>query len=375
MNTPTKAAPLAKKPGTYAGLAGMLSGGFDTSLSSDANDQLVSLDDIEILAQDRTEFEDDENKLADLGRSLRQYQIQALVLRPSPAGSAKPYWLVAGERRIRAARIEGLTHLRAHIKPMTDEEAADIQFAENTHRKNLTQIEAAKRVQKDLDELGSVEAVLLKHKKSGAWLSKMVGLLRLSEQARRLIEENISADIELIHSVRTIEKADPAKAKELVNELKATRGKDNAREKVAAAKETVKPKRNPPTAGESVATPKNRAQEAPAGARVLKGKAARATDVLGRVYEQVFDKGSSPGNALKGLAKDDEEAVTSYLVNFYEAGKQCKTIARAVRLGLQSGDFAPDGAGALALVAFLHGTEAGTRFVLLNVFGCIKAEQ
>lgn len=372
--TETKARELPKKPGTYAGLAGMLSDGFDTSLSSDANDQLVSLDDIEVRAQDRTEFEDEENTLADLGKSLRQYQIQALVLRPNAGGALKPFLLVAGERRIRAARLEGLTHLRAHIKPMTDEEAADIQFAENTHRKNLTQIEAAARVQKDFDELGSVEAVLLKHKKSKAWFSKMVGLLKLPPQARRLVDENISADVELIHTVRSIEKVDPAKATALVDDLKTTRGKDNAREKAAAVKDTVKPSKKAPAPGGSLATPKSRDHEAPSQGRVHKGRPAGAADILGGVYERIFEKGASPSAVLNGLAGADRDAATSHLVAFYEAGKQCKAIARTVRLGLQSGNFAPDGAGALALAAFLHGTETGTKFALLNVFGCIKAE-
>ncbi|WP_278279162.1 hypothetical protein [Xylella fastidiosa] len=39
-------------------------------------------------------------------------------------------------------------------------------MAENIHRKNLTQIEEAKKIQRDLDKLGSVDAVLEKHQKA-----------------------------------------------------------------------------------------------------------------------------------------------------------------------------------------------------------------
>lgn len=47
------------------------------------------------------------------------------------------------------------------------------------------------------------------------------GLLNLSEQAQRLISENITADMEVINDVRQIEKVNPAKAKETVDALKA----------------------------------------------------------------------------------------------------------------------------------------------------------
>lgn len=49
----------------------------------------------------------------------------------------------------------------------------------------------------------------------------MRGLLNLSEQAQRLISENITADMEVINDVRQIEKVDPARAKETVDALKA----------------------------------------------------------------------------------------------------------------------------------------------------------
>jgi ParB-like chromosome segregation protein Spo0J len=52
----------------------------------------------------REQLEDDEQDLASLGESLAKYQIQAILLRILPAGHPKPYRLVAGERRYRAAR-------------------------------------------------------------------------------------------------------------------------------------------------------------------------------------------------------------------------------------------------------------------------------
>jgi ParB family chromosome partitioning protein len=378
----------AIKPNAYDGLAGMLADGFDSQLTSDASEQMVRLDDIEIRAQVREEMEDDENSLADLGKSLRVEQIQAIVLRPNPAGSAKPFLLVAGERRVRAAKLEGLTELRARVKPMTDEEADEIQFAENIHRKNLTQIEEAKRVQRDLDQLGSVDAVLAKHRKGRPWLSKIMGMLTLPEQTKRLVAENISADVELITAVKSIEKADPEKAKALVDDLKATRGKASAREKVQAVKDEVKPSKKAKgrqeakkAAGDAgtVATPKDRRHEEPGEGKVFSREKpsklpARPLheDALARIYGDIFERSVSPSNAIKDVTDAEAEAIEAYLSDFYEAGKQATDPARIVIEGFRNGGFATDGVGAFALVAYLHGGAPKARFNLLDIVGCLK---
>jgi ParB family chromosome partitioning protein len=381
VSTGTKA---KKTPRTsaYAGLGDILAGGFDAGLTDDASDQTVNLDDIEIVAQVREEFEDDDNSLAELGRSLRKIQLQAILLRPNPAGSAKPYQLVAGERRVRAARLEGLRSLRARVKALSDEEAADAQFAENVQRKNLTQIEEAKRIQRDLDQLGTVDKVLAKHNKSRAWLSKILSLLSLPEQAKRLVKENISADIELINSVRTIEKADPDKARALVDELKASRGKVNAREKVAAAKDEVKPPKthkvpakagSKAEAGESVATARDRSQQDPSGGKVFAGaKKPTPADLLGQAFVNIFEFGSSPKTLVDTtLSVKDREAVEAWLKASHAAGAASKDVGRSVMVGIREGKFAPDGSAAFALIAFLHGAQ-GKKFSLLDILASAK---
>lgn len=235
-------AKMAKPANAFAGLSDILGTGVD-ALFADTNTQyaLVYLDQIEISEQIREIFEDEENTLDDLAASIKaRGLLQPILLRPTASG----YALVAGERRYRASKLAGLEQIPAYIRVMTDEEAEDAQLAENIHRKNLTQIEEAKKIQRDLDRLGSVESVLAKHQKSRAWLSKMLGLLNLPEQAKRLVTENVSADVEVINTVKIIEKVDAEAAKKLVDELKETRGKENAREKVAAVKGKVKPSKN-----------------------------------------------------------------------------------------------------------------------------------
>jgi ParB family chromosome partitioning protein len=369
----------AKQEAAFSGLGDILAGGFEAGLTDDEYELMVDLDDIEIEEQVREEFEDDENSLMDLGESLAKVQLQSILLRPNTRpGASKPYLLVAGERRVRAGRLKGLQQLRARVKKMTDEQAEDAQFAENIHRKNLTQMEEAKRIQRDLDQLGSVDAVLAKHNKSRAWLSKIMSLLHLPEQAKRLVKENISADLEVINNVKTIEKADPKKAKALVDDLKASRGKANAREKVAAVKETVKPSKKAQKDGGSVATARDKSHEEPgqgevfAPAKSRSGKRAGHQEVLSRAYMAIFEGAKQPKAVLDGLSDDERAEVEAFLGTFFEAGKQAKDMASIVIQGFRNGGFASDGVGAFALVAYLQGAEPKAKFSLLNIFGCLK---
>lgn len=364
-----------------------MSAGVDALFAFNATDPnefeiTVNLDDIEIESQVREEFEDEHQSLAELGKSLRKHQIQAILLRPNQPGREKPYLLVAGERRVRAAQIEGLSQLRARVKDMTDDEAHDLQFAENIHRKNLTQIEEAKRIQRELDQLGSVEAVLEKHHKSRAWLSKILALLTLPEQAKRLVTENVSADLEVINTVKTIEKVDPVAAEKLVDDLKATRGKENAREKAAAVKDAVKPKKDKkekPTKdagkGGTVATPKDRSAEEPGAVQVFASAkdagVEQPAEVLQKAYSNIFEFGADPKTVLDTLPDESRANCDDWLRSFYDAGMGAKETGRVVIQGMRTGQFSTEGPGAFALAAYVAGVECAS-FNLLNIFGSVK---
>ncbi len=265
----------------FAGASDFLGAGVDALFAdTGAHYSLIPIDMIEVKAQIRETFEDDENTLEDLAASIKARGVlQPILLRPTEDG----YELIAGERRYRASKLAGLDQIPAYIREMTDDEAEDAQMAENIHRKNLTQIEEAKKIQRDLEKLGSIEAVLEKHQKRRPWLSKMMALLDLPEQSKRLVEENVSADVEVINLVKTVEKTDPKKAKALVDDLKTTRGKANARKTAQAVKDEVKPKkqatpvdRDPKTtdwingkADGIVATPKDRSNEEPGEVKIF----------------------------------------------------------------------------------------------------------
>lgn len=359
-----------------------IGGGVDALFGDTGNPNeyeiMVNLDDIEIEAQVREELEDNANGLAELGRSLRVRQIQAIVVRLNRPGRERPYLLVAGERRYRGAQIEGLSQLRARVMELTDEEAEDAQLAENIHRKNLTQIEEAKKIQRDLDSLGSVEAVLDKHHKSRAWLSKILALLNLPEQAKRLISEDISSDIEVINNVKTIANIDPVAADALVDNLKATRGKENARVKVSAIKNQVKPPKK--TEDKKPATQ----VDVFAGAKIeTADDGEQSTDnypssesvglVLSLAYNSIFLQDKKPKSVLGDMSQDNLEMIEFWLRAYYDMGVHSNDAGRDALKYLRDDHFATEGVGAFAFAAFMYGVAHDTKFSLLNVFGSIKA--
>ena len=351
--------------GLMLGAGGAMGTGID-ALFGDAEmpEFAVNLDDVEIIGQVREEFEDDEQGLSELGASLAKMQIQAIFLRVMPAGHPKPFRLVAGERRVRAARLQGLATLRAKAKELTDEEAEDLQFAENTHRKNLTQIEEARKIQRDLDTLGSIEAVLERHNKGRPWLSKMLSLLHLPEQAKRLVNESISADAEVFSSVRQVEKVTPAKAKELEVDLKKTRGKEDARAKALAVRDEVKPKA--PKAGKKGA---EKGAEKGANTTVAQ-KDMRTRDMLASgssgvdvpsllvdIYERLAVEGQRPEEVLSDLQPEEQGACIAALRTPFEQARKAENAGKHVFAGLREGRFATEGAGALLLAACMCGLE------------------
>ena len=381
----------ARKPATspYAGLGSILGSSPLANLVEDAPQSysMVAIADVTVNKQDREEFEDEENKLSDLADNIKKHGVlQPILLRKMADG----YELVAGERRLRASVIAGLDRIPAVIRTMTDAQKKEAQFVENIQRKNLTQIEEARKIQSEIDELGSTDAFLAKYNKQRPWLSKTLSLLKLPEESRRLVTENISADLEVISKVRQIEKVNPAAAKEVVNTLKKGRGKEDARKTAEAALKLVKPSKKagkeaaskPAGGGEAAATQnfadaksasngtKNFADAKIDGAPVFTPVAA-----LDALYAQLSFPGGTVKKALGSLSESDRTDVGAWLYTFYDAGRhttkgkasRAELVANAVLQGLANNEFAPSGSGALALAAFLHGTDDDTEYELSAV--------
>src|ERR687893_1720115 len=82
----------------------------------------------------------DETKLAELADSIRARGVlQPIVVRPLAGGR---YELVAGERRLRAAKIAELETIPALVRDTEDWERLDLALAENMARQDLNPVEA-----------------------------------------------------------------------------------------------------------------------------------------------------------------------------------------------------------------------------------------
>ncbi len=100
--------------------------------------------------QPRREF--DAARLADLAESIRQYGVlQPLVVsrkeeQKPDGGMAVSYELIAGERRLRASRIAGVTQVPAVIRNIADNARVKLELAiiENVQREDLNPVERAR---------------------------------------------------------------------------------------------------------------------------------------------------------------------------------------------------------------------------------------
>jgi ParB family chromosome partitioning protein len=98
--------------------------------------------------QPRTNF--DEQALEELAISIRRLGIvQPLTVRET---ESRRYQLISGERRLRAARLAGLTHVPAYIRTADDQAMLELALVENIQREDLDAIEIAISFQRLTEE-------------------------------------------------------------------------------------------------------------------------------------------------------------------------------------------------------------------------------
>jgi ParB family chromosome partitioning protein len=121
----------------------------------------------------------DEDKLRELAASIKEHGlIQPVLVRPLEKG----YQLVAGERRLRAARQAGLERIPALVREMTDHETMEIALVENIQRQDLDPVEEARAYKRLSEEFGQTqEQIAQRVSKSRSYIANSVRLLKLPE--------------------------------------------------------------------------------------------------------------------------------------------------------------------------------------------------
>jgi ParB family transcriptional regulator, chromosome partitioning protein len=129
----------------------------------------------------------DESKLDDLKASIKEKGVlQPILVRKHENG----YEIVAGERRLRAAKAIGLEQVPVIIKNVTDREALVLALVENIQREELNAIEEALGFKRLMEEFQfTQEAVAEAIGKDRTTVTNLLRLLRLPEEIQKLVAD------------------------------------------------------------------------------------------------------------------------------------------------------------------------------------------
>ncbi|RMG59550.1 MAG: ParB/RepB/Spo0J family partition protein [Deltaproteobacteria bacterium] len=137
--------------------------------------------------QPRKRFDD--ASLEELAASIREKGIiQPLVVRKVAVG----YELIAGERRLRAAKKAGLEKVPAVVKNISETEALELALIENIQREDLSPLEVAEAYSLLVEEFGfSQEEVARRVGKERSTVANYLRILRLPREIKEALQEGV----------------------------------------------------------------------------------------------------------------------------------------------------------------------------------------
>ncbi len=134
--------------------------------------------------QPRLDF--DQRELTDLAESIKKHgMLQSLVVRQTPN---RRFELIAGERRLRAARLAGWEKVPAHILIVDDRGAAEIALTENLQRSDLNAIEKALAFREYIEVYGGTNEELAKRLDlDRSTICNLIRLLELPDEIQQMV--------------------------------------------------------------------------------------------------------------------------------------------------------------------------------------------
>ncbi|MFV0518107.1 MAG: ParB/RepB/Spo0J family partition protein [Aminipila sp.] len=130
-----------------------------------------------------------QEELMELADSIKEYGVlQPIIVSKTKEGD---YFLIAGERRLRASKLAGLTKVPAIVKDANNKDIALIALVENVQRENLSFLEEAISYKKLLDDfcLSKVE-ISKRLGKQQSTMSNKIRLLSLPKEIQELLISN-----------------------------------------------------------------------------------------------------------------------------------------------------------------------------------------
>ena len=156
----------------------------------------------------------DEEALQELSDSIKEHGVfQPIIVKKSIKG----YEIIAGERRVKASRMAGLTEIPAIIRDFNDQEMMEIALLENLQRENLNAIEEATAYKKLQEALVVTQEELAKRLgKSRSHITNMIGILSLPQNIQDEISKN---NVSMGHARVLSKLSDPNQQQELLNKI------------------------------------------------------------------------------------------------------------------------------------------------------------
>ena len=138
----------------------------------------------------------DEGSLYELAESIKAQGVMQPVL-VRPVGSGR-YEIIAGERRVRASKLAGLTEVPVLVRAVADEAAAAMALIENIQREDLNPLEEAQGLKRLTDEFGLThEQAAQAVGRSRSAASNLLRLLNLTDAVQQML---MAGDIDMGHA-------------------------------------------------------------------------------------------------------------------------------------------------------------------------------
>ena len=166
--------------GLGKGLEALIPGNFQAEPAG--NSQNIAVDQI-LPNPSQPRGEMDDISLDELANSIREHGIiQPLILTKDETGDH--YTLIAGERRLRAAKLVGLESVPCIVRQASEQERLELALIENIQRENLSPLDSAHAYLKLQEEFGlTQDQVAERVGKSRVAVTNTIRLLKLPEEA------------------------------------------------------------------------------------------------------------------------------------------------------------------------------------------------
>lgn len=291
--------------------------------------KLVPLALIDIEPQVRTIFDD--ASIADLAADIQaRGLLQPVLLNPH----GNRFTLIAGERRVRACRLAGLSDIPALITKASQADALLMQLAENIQREDLDLQDEVNAIRLLHDNLKTVQAVADTVKKSSAWVSKRLALSHrdFAYIARQLMEDGITEDVEILNTLSQINAISWPAAQQQNKEIReGTATRETVRQALKDLKAATKANDGPRLSPEAKQRQNDEQQKRNQAEqkRALERKEGTGPEfieaALGRLQNECAEPGEKANEAtvyLNSLKEEQRAAILAHLIDIQAKAKK-----------------------------------------------------